>query len=600
MAAKILRPKALFGFVLAMLISLTTANLAFTYVYGFTTSLNHSLSGLGGGIVILQQGAKSIHTSRVPLSLAKSLRMLPGVEAHAVTLTPITLAGKPIVFRGVETFNDYAHKIIQGSLPTEEGSWTLLGEKAYRRLDLEMGDTVVVGSPSAPNIVTLRIAGVYRLGDLRDYEALVPYHIGVELAGIPDGLASAIQVDGIERGELESLVKDLYMLEIEHDAGEGRIVVLNSLNTPVASFAMKHPGSEVLQLPFGHYTMVYHESYLTANLTNILLTENQTLTLRSPDKDIFKLKVVAPETQPPTLQLENSSLIQGKWIGNVWFFEAPRGLHTIKLSEASYPVALIGDTTFNPQAVEEEATRVEICVQWQDGADVTDYLISIRETDGVLVASIREFTSSVTLNLPEGKYEAEVSKPPYLAKVEFRIPEQKSVMVSLPRISNPSRITPRFFQQLKAVSPTDASATTLTSLIGLTTASLTSLMTTLTVLSIIAVFTVQKGLHTSAQDNLRVLWALGAGKREILRMIWFRILGLNLALGLGATCLALAIHECLSSDLLFTILGYGLQAPPSLTLAYSLTLSIGSWLLSATKLTPGMDTAPRDGASATD
>lgn len=589
MATKILRPKALLGFSLAMLISLTTANLVFTLFYGFTISLTHSFGGLGGGIVILQEGAKSIHTSRVPLSLAKSLCRLPAVEAHAVTLTPLTLGGKPIVFRGVDTLNDYADKIVKGSLPTEEDLWVLLGEKASERLGLELGDIAVAGSPLSPSIVTLHVAGAYRLGDLRDYEAVVPYEIGAELAGLPGGVASAIQVDGIEKGELESLIKSLYTLTIEHDAGRGRVVVLDSLNTPVAMFTMEEPGAEALQLPFGYYTIVYSESYLTANLTSILLTENRASTLRIPDEEVFKLKAVAPETEPPILQLEDGSSIQGRWIGNAWLFEAPRGLHTIMFGEASYLIPLIGDTTFNPRAVEEAPTRVEIRVNWQDGADVTDYLISVRDATGALLASIRSLSPLVTLNLPDGEYEAEVSKPPYLIKVRFRVPKQEAVTISLPVISNPSRIPPRLFQQLKAVTPIDASAATLSSLIGLTTASLVALMTSLTVLSIIAVFTVQKGLYSSAEDNFRVLWALGAGKGQILRMVWFKTLDLNLALGLGATYLALTIHEHLSFNLAFTILGYGLQVEPSLILTYSLMLSIASWFLSAAKLTPGMD-----------
>ena len=590
MAAKILRPKALLGFTVAMLASLTTANLVFAYLYGFTSTVNQSLGGLSEDVVILQDGARSIYTSRVPLSLAKSLCMLPGVEACAVTLTPLTLAGKPIVFRGVETFKGYAQKIVKGSLPTKEGLWVLLGEKARERLGLETGDIVVVGSLSTSYLVTLHVAGTFRLGDLRDYEAVVPYVTGAELAGLPRGLASAIQVKGIETGELESLVKSLYKLTIEHDAGRGHVDVLDSLNTPVASFALEEPGAETFQLPFGHYTMVYRESYLTSNLTSILLTENQTLSLMTPDKDVFKLEVTALETETPTLQLENGSLIQGSWIGDAWLFEAPQGLHTIKLGETSYLILLMGDTTFNPHTFEETLTQVKIRVQWQDGADVTDYLVSVRKTGGTLLSSTRSLTPLVTLNLPEGEYTAEVSKPPYLAKVQFTVPDQQTITLSLPAISNPSRITPTLFQQLKAVTPIDASSTTLSSLIGLTASSLTALSICLTLLSVVAVFTVQKGLYTSAEDNLNVLWALGAGKSQTIRMVWIKILGLNLALGLVATCLALTIHEYLSSNLAFTILGYGLQAKPSLTLAYSLMLGIASWLLSVAKLTPTMNT----------
>ena len=86
--AKILRPKALLAYVFAVLTSLTIVNLVFIYAYGSATSLAYSLNGFDTGVVILRDGVKCVYTSHVPLSLSKSLNMLPDVDAQAVTLTP--------------------------------------------------------------------------------------------------------------------------------------------------------------------------------------------------------------------------------------------------------------------------------------------------------------------------------------------------------------------------------------------------------------------------------------------------------------------------------------------------------------------------------
>ncbi|MEM2128021.1 MAG: hypothetical protein QXH67_07360, partial [Candidatus Bathyarchaeia archaeon] len=473
-------------------------------------------------------------------------------------------------------------RIIEGEIPRGGGLWILLGEKAFHRLGLRVGEIITLGSPSSTSILTLQVTGVYRTGGLRDYEALVPLEIGVELGSLPRGTISAIRVGGINGKELGSLLRTLYNLTLIHEAGRGEIIILDSLNAPVASFKMEGR-SHTLLLPFGYYTVIYRESYLTADLSSFLLRENLTITLGVPGKESYRLMVVAPKADHLTLTREDGLSIQGRLEGDTWVFDAPLGLYTLMMDGGSYLVPLLGDTTFNPSHPQVAMERVVVRVQWQDGRGVTDYLISLRSADGVLVSSMRSLSPEASINLPPGEYEAEVSKPPYTSRVRFKVPGEE-VWVVLPSVSNPGRITPSLFQQLKAVTPIEASTATLTSLTGITTSSITALALSLAILSMIAVFTVQRGLYKSAEDNLQVLTILGAGRKSFLKIIWIKLLGLNIALGLASAYSTLRIHEFLSSKIQLSVLGYGIEPDPPLALIYSLTLCIVSWLLLLARL----------------
>ena len=575
MAFRILRTRALLGFCLALLASLTMADLAFALLYGISKGLGSSLGGFEGGVVILQGGAKSVHTSRVPLSIAESLRRIPGVEAQAVTLSPTTLYGRPLTVRGVMDMGEYAGGMVEGEAPKGSGPWILLGEEASRSLGLRVGSIIALGSPSTPRTVLLRVSGIYRLGDMRDYEAAVPLGVGAELSGLPWGMASAIRVEGMAREELEKLVKTQYSLTIAHETMRGYITILDPLNVQVATLSAEKPGPKTIQLPFGYYTIIYRDSYISANLTSLMLMGDTSINLSQPG-NLQRLRVEAGEDQRPILRGGDGKLIPGVWTEGSWLFEAPIGLYTLEVGGREHLIPLMGETTFNPKAIGGELGRAEIRVQWQDGSEVKDYLISIWRPDGTLVASSRSPGTHTFIELPPGEYEAEVSKPPYLARARFKIPGD-GVNIVLPAVSNPGRITPSLYQQLRALSPIEASSATITSLLGVTTTSLTAVTALLTILSAISVITIHRGLMRSAEDNIEVLRALGAGRRQLLRMVWAKILGLDLAFGLASANLASLIQRQL---LPVSILGYGIQPSPFQTTIYSMILATASWLIS--------------------
>lgn len=256
------------------------------------------------------------------------------------------------------------------------------------------------------------------------------------------------------------------------------------------------------------------------------------------------------------------------------------GLHLLELNETSHEILLMGNTTFHPDKKREQH-QVQFNVLWRDGREAGGYLLSVKNHQDELVATSRSPSSATTVALPLGNYQAEISKPPYLTHVEFTVPQNSQVTVTLPVISNPRRIPPDYFQQLKAIAPLETATAPLGSILGLTTLLLLASTVTLTLLSVIAALTVQKALYTSAQENLRLLGQLGAGRKEIFKMIAPTTFILNLLLGAIAGMLVNLILQQSTLVAKFTFLGYALPQNPNLTLAFTLGLVLASWLLSA-------------------
>lgn len=569
---KVLKPKAIIAFMLASLLTLTIANSAFALLYGFSSSMLKAMGGLSKEVLIIQEGAKSIHTSWVPLSLAESLNKLPNVKAKPFTLTPSIVNGQPVIVRGLSILFDYENKIIEGALPKEDGAWILFGEKAYKKLRLKIGDIIAIGSPKNPSLIFLIVAGVYKLGDLRDYEAVVPLNLGLALAGLPKGFVSAIQVEGIKKEALKKLLEKPYKIEIIHEAIDGQLTILDALSLPIASISLKDSKPKKLELPFGYYTFIYQASGLASNITSLLLTKDQTLNL-SLKKGLFKLKAILPASVNPALISESGKEIKGFWVGDSWLFNVSQGAYILKLKNSSFKILIQGDSIFNP-AFAENQQSLKVKVLWRDGTEASNYIISIKNLNGELVFGAESHTSTITIPLPAGEYEIEVSKPPYLAKAHVNVPSKEIISITLSGLSNPSKIPLEAFKRLKPSSPIEASIMALSMLIGLAASMLLALTIALTILSAFALFAIYKALYSFAKENLKLLWMLNAESSFIFKTVTMPILALSLTLSLLSSILAFILHESLN----LSILGYGALTLFQFIFAYSTLLALTSWL----------------------
>jgi hypothetical protein len=580
-AIKLLKPKGVIAFLAAMLIAFTIVNAAFVLLYGSASTMLDAVGGLGQQSMILQGGTRgAVYVSQVPLNLAESFNKLPGVKTRAMTLTPCTLKGQTVVVRGVRDYDDYQHRIVQGVLPIQSGSWMIVGMEAFKKLNLRLGEIVVIASPFNANILALELSAVYSTGDNRDFEAIVPLDIGLVLAGLPEGFVSAIEVRGMDRTEVGRLLAGLYTVRISHELRDGQLVVLDSTDRPVVSVAVKGPRTENLTLPFGYYTVAYRQSYFTSNLTSFLLTDNRALLLQAPKNETFRLDVFLPAAPRAVLITDSGKSIEGSWAQESWVFRVPSGSYLLRAGGLNFTIPVVGDTVFDPAMTKTGLSNIKFQVLWSDGTEVRDYLIFVKDLEGRLVSAAVSPSFTTTLALPTGEYDVEVSKPPYQVKVRIEVPTPQ-VTITLPSISNPNRIPLSAFERLIVVAPIEISRASLSLLVGLTVSAILGLAMAITVISVIALLTIHTALSKSAEDNLRLLGMLGAGAGETLRKVGAVTLGLSLLAAFAAACLTVAAYRALPFSL--TFLGYGIQVPFAACFIYSTSIAFAAWLLSAAR-----------------
>lgn len=536
-----------------------------------------------GGSVIMQAGARSIYTSNIPVTLGESLNRIPGVKAEALILTPTTIRGEPIIVRGVSNPSAYKEWLVKGVVP-REGAWVILGERAQRRLGLGIGEVLFLGSPLTQNIIPLPITGIYQTGDLRDYEAVIPLDMGFAVADRPVGVASTIQVEGLSPEEVEAILEKTHILKVDYEETSGQILILDSSANPAAFFNADGTGSRSLTLPFGYYTVAFQRSYITTNVTSLLLTEDMTVKVGRMTRDDLNLKVFTGVEAQPVLELEDGRLVKGEWKDECWAFKAPSGLHTLRLGDSNYSLPLIGDTIFSPQREDTPLYEAEIRVCWQDGSPADDYLLAVWSADGTLTTSARSLKASTRLALAEGEYRLDIYKPPYTVQTTVKIPQKEALTLKLPVLPSFFSVSPALLGQIKALAPLDASSLTLSSLLGVTASALTALTLTLALLSIAAVLAVYRGLHSSCADNLRILRSLGAGRLRTLRILGPTTLLITLALSVLSMVINVIMYQTFGLDLRLTILGYGLAYPTHYAMVYTLLVGFVSWLISTTKI----------------
>lgn len=582
-AIKILRTRSILIFIVIFIVALTTSNVTFVILYGLHTVLSSVLGGISTGYVIMQVGSRSVYTSMVPEVLANDLNRVEGVRAYAYTLTPSTINGSPIVIRGVDDIGNYEENIVSGYIPGS-GNYIIMGEKAVERLGLKIGDVVFIGSLTSPNIIPLILVGIYRFGDLRDYEAVVPIKIGFIIAGRQDGIASMIQVNGASKEEIESLIRNTYNLTINYHSLDGKIIILNSLSRQVNSFNVKGDGSKSFTLHFGYYIIKYQRRYVTANLTGILLDRNTSINLKPNVKDIYMLKVCTAFNQKPIIKLENESIVYGVWINNTWIFKILAGIYTLRIGNLDYKIPVYRDTVFKPFMKSQSLENIEIDVYWSDGSPVKDYLLTIWGEEGRIITSFISSKPSNNIMLATGKYKVTVSKPPYKVEEDINIPEQNHTTLTIKAIPSSWNVPIKFFKRVKVLKSVNISNLTLESLIGITISTFTGLILTLSLLSIIAVIAVYNAFYNSCKENMNILKDLGAGRKEIFKLIGSTMFLITIISIFISYFLTIILYDKFLFNLKITIIGYGIQFSPSYASVYSMILGLTSWLYSTMKI----------------
>jgi len=582
LATGLIGPRPLAAFVVALLVVLSVGALGFSLLYGYSSTINSALSGAttAGRQIVMQESARAVYSSQVPSSIAASLSMLEGITASAVSLTPTTLEGLPLVIRGQQSLSSMDAFIVEGGSST--GASILLGCMLRERSCLEVGDTVIVSSPFLPSAAALTVTGVYRTGDLRDYEAIVSLEVGSSLSGLSRGLANIITVDGASQAQLEQLLGSAYSLSVSFtfaDLPAGSILVTDITGAPVATAQASGSGSLNFTLPFGYYNIAYQQSYFSVNLTSILLEGDREVQLSMPP-GTFSVYVGCAPGATPILVLSNGTTLDGTPSGGGWSFDAPAGVHTLACNGTSLKILVWGNTTVS--LVEQPSlSTLAVAAFWQDGQPATGFLVTAWAADGTLVRSAESMASSCDLLLPPGQYTIRISKPPYTVECSADIPSQKSVDITLPRASTAYSIPVSFYIRLKSVAPLDASGAAIGSLVGVTTASLLAAFIATAAISAMAIYAVFRGLFSSCRENLMTMRLLGSSTQRTFAIIGPLLLAITAVASFASALVAWTAFSAFGLASSLTFMGYGIQFSLPVALAYALTVGGISCLISS-------------------
>jgi len=572
------------AFAAAFMVSLLAANLTFTLVVGSASSLGLVLrGGESEGLAILERSARSIYTSHIPASLAASLSKLPSVQAEPFTASVGYVSGSILITRGIQSAQNYSKQLLSGSLPSSEGPWIILGERAAQRLGAHVGETIPVASSLRKLVILTTVVAICRFGDMKDDEAVVHEKVARQLSGLPQGMVSSIIVRGLSREAIENLLSRTYQLSVKcSSAIPGNLVVLEANGAPIRSVKVVREIEESLELPFGYYTITFQSQFLLSTLGSVLLTSNKSFQSSVQVEENPMLKVPGPKR--PVLRKPDGVEVQAVRQGEFWVFTTSPGIYRIEIGSETFTFPLFCSATFDPSASAGPMHTVRVSVLWSDGSEATDYNLVVKTSGGEVVLARLGLGSETKIDLPKGDYVIEAYRLPYSANAVLSVPAVSEVRLVLPSIQwNIEKLPFQYYTLIKAISVDEMSGFTLASIAGISTTLLSGLSLSMIVLFILLIVNIQNYLYISAKGRLALVALLGASRRFLLKKVGFP----SLALDLGLAAIAAAVSSSLA-DLIFlnrlTLFGHSIMANVGALFLFSWAVAASAWLLGNLKL----------------
>jgi len=581
---KILSRRRLIAFSAAFVMALLAANLTFALIVGSARSLDLVIrGGQSDSVLVIERSARTIYTSHIPASLAVSLGKLPSVEAEPFTATVGYVEGSVLVTRGVQSTSRIAKALLFGGLPSGEGPWTILGERAAERLGVRVGQTIRLASSLRRTVVLLIVVAVCRFGDLRDDEAFVDERIARQLSGLPEGMISAVVVRGISRESVERLLSRTYRFRVKCiSAVPGNLVVLEANGAPIRSVRFAGEIDENLDLPFGYYTVTFQSPYLVMSLGSVLLDSDRSYerSVELEESPIFKVLGSAK----PVLRGSDGVEVEAVKQDDSWIFRSSPGVYRLELNGQTFTIPLFHSATFNPSLLAASTRSVRVLVSWSDGTEAKDYTLIFKTTGGEVVLSRLGVGGETKIDLPKGEYIVEVYNLPYSASTVLSVPGADEVKLMLPSIQwNVEKVPFQYYTFIKALPVEEMASFTLASIAGVSATLLTGLSLSMMTLFVMLIANIQNYLYLSAKGRLCLIGLLGASKQWFLRTVGLPGLFLNLGLALiAATVSSICVNMILLDRL--TVLGHLIIADAKAICLFSLVLAAGVWLLGSVKL----------------
>ncbi|HKW04481.1 MAG TPA: hypothetical protein VJN71_04195 [Nitrososphaerales archaeon] len=563
-----------------------------TFTYA---TINNDVTGVSSSsnqIMLTEHDVRTVYTSHVPVTIADALNSmnLSSSLAYPLTLTPVDVNGSiPLVVRGLPD-NIILSQGITGTLNASSHA-VFLGSKAEMRLHSEIGDVLSFSSPFVSGQLNLTVKGVFDTGTEQDYEAVVPFVLGEQIAGLPNGTANALVLSSLKLNS--SIFTGNYHFTVHYQGPSGNLLFLDSSGYVHNSTKIVAVNNSVVTrqlevtLPFGLYTLVLDRTGLRTTLSEFATLENNSVISVSSEglhttNGFLSVVTGNSSTAPEILDSSNATISPqyfNKTTGS-WVFETPFGTYTLIMNSMRFRIFVFGNATFNANAPALNSS-LNVRVNVQSGQAST-YSITVKDLDSSrIIFSTLSTSSRLDIPVPENhSYEVAIltGSGLYSEQNTTVVGNETSLVFNIPYVP----------QQLQTVPISDYSSLGIGSPSAV--ASFNYFFGTITV-SAIALFSIVIGLLTTtlfvfdSQFLVSIRKEIQAISYLFPRMesFFLRVGAFVLLLSMFAAILGIFFSyiafKLFHIDLIFTFAGYGIGSYPMLYVApILLLLSIISWI----------------------
>jgi len=296
---------------------------------------------------------------------------------------------------------------------------------------------------------------------------------------------------------------------------------------------------------------------------------------------VFNLKIINLNSTP-AVRLENGGHVVGERIEDNWNFIVPMGIHQVVVDDLTFSVQVSGDTIFNPQLDRDELFQVTVKIFSVEGDQLKDFVATVKTEEDVTWSTVFSSDYSVKLFLPKGVYSVFVEKPPFSGLTSLEVLGDSEINLRLLTIRGLTRAPMRFYNYIETYTRIERSDATLNLIIGLSTEALLASISTLFILSLVVVGVIQKGVILAAKDHVLLLYRLGAGRSEFMRILGLPTLLFGLCLSTLSGYISWWLNPVLFNNL--TVIGYGVFANLEVSILYTIFLYVVSWLYSILRM----------------
>ncbi len=193
-------------------------------VFTFSLLISSSLAGamytyLGGGeneMILLSRGSNTPFTGLIDTSLIDDISRIDGVRyVSPELLIPLYIDGETVISRGVypRLFREATEvTLLEGEfLDAYDYEYAVAGEELSRRLNLDVGDRLLVRSILNKAFQPIVIKGIARLPEPYNSELLIHIDMARVMRGYPGNYSSMIRI-GLEQGMWGSVEKEVNRL----------------------------------------------------------------------------------------------------------------------------------------------------------------------------------------------------------------------------------------------------------------------------------------------------------------------------------------------------------------------------------------------------